>query len=62
MSDPTDSLQALGNASTKVDQHLWINIYGRRTSAVTQTLGLIIFSAEIICTFLRARWDLNLSG
>jgi hypothetical protein len=42
--------------SEGMHQRKWINIYGRRASAVSQTLGLIVFSAEIACTFLGARW------
>jgi hypothetical protein len=49
-------LRLVAVTSAAMHQRKWINIYGRRASAVTQTLGLIIFSAEIACTALGARW------
>ena len=37
-------------------QRNWINVFGSRATAVTRSLGLILFLAEIACTFLGARW------
>lgn len=49
-------LRLVAVTSVAMHRRKWINVYGPRASAVTHALGLIIFSAEIACTVLGARW------
>ena len=46
----------IGLIVVAMDRRKWINALGGSTATTVRIVGLVLFSAELVSTFLGARW------
>jgi hypothetical protein len=52
-------LRLVAVTSIAMHRRKWISVFEPRARRISHTLGLVIFAAEITCTFLGARWTFH---